>query len=264
MISERLIQKREEAGLKQAELARRIGIGRDSYNRYERSGSRPSLEILALIANELNTSTDYLLGNTNNPAPPGQKVPGFAERFIQLRAGLGLTREELAADFCKRFRRSCTQDMIHKYENGQRMPEATTLMDFADFFGVSEAYLLGDSEIKEPNAQEMERRYRVKKLLDFEYDDWQVRKIIEDGNLNEVYENTQKALGKASMHIAEKRRDNYKETDIRAVILLDDMEFSLITDFRDMSNDSKKDLCRMAKLLAENSNLKKILKNSSE
>ena len=50
MISERLIQKREEAGLKQAELARRIGVGRDSYNRYERSSTRPSLEVLALIA----------------------------------------------------------------------------------------------------------------------------------------------------------------------------------------------------------------------
>jgi len=66
----RLKQLRELAGLSQAELARRLGIGRDLYNKYERAGIQPSYDTLVLIAKTLNTSIDYLLGNSNvNPDP---------------------------------------------------------------------------------------------------------------------------------------------------------------------------------------------------
>jgi len=271
MFSERLTQKREEAGLKQAELARRIGVGRDSYNRYERSGTRPSLEVLALIANELNTTTDYLLGATDNPNPPGQKAAGFAERFLQLRMERRMRQNELAADFSGNYRWECTQDEVSRYENGSRIPEITKLMDFADYFGVSEAYLLGDSHIRETGAQEVERRYRVKKLFDFEYDNWQICKIIEEGDLDITYEGALRALSEAkgrktglamneSMSITEKQPEIEKTAGIRAVIQLDEAEFSLITDFRDIDEDSKNDLCQMAKVLAENSRLKKMLK----
>ncbi|MCL2545743.1 MAG: XRE family transcriptional regulator [Oscillospiraceae bacterium] len=61
MFSERLKAKRKERGLTQAELARRIGVGRDLYNKYERTGTRPSHETLVLLAAELNTTIDYLL-----------------------------------------------------------------------------------------------------------------------------------------------------------------------------------------------------------
>ena len=287
MICERLVQKREEAGLKQAELARRIGVGRDSYNRYEHSKSKPSIEILALIANELNTSTDYLLGNTDNPAPPGQKTSGFAKRFMQLRMERSLSHDELVDDFNKKYQKSCTKDIIKKYENGQRIPEITTLMDFADYFEVSETYLLGESEIKKPDTKEIERRYRAKKLIDFEYNDWQVRKIIEDGELDIVYEAAVKALGvedggnfglnkypyitkpfnepvlqvnESDLFVSEKQHAMDKKTELRAVIQLDESEFSLITDFKDMCEDSKKILCQIAKILVENTKLKKINK----
>jgi len=65
-----LKQLREESGLSQAELARRLGIGRDLYNKYERAGVQPPYEMLVLISKTLNTSTDYLLGvSDSNPAP---------------------------------------------------------------------------------------------------------------------------------------------------------------------------------------------------
>ena len=150
MISERLIQKREEAGLKQAELARRIGVGRDSYNRYERAGSQPSLEILARIATELNTTTDYLLG------------------------------------------------MDRLYEEA-----------------------LGAS------------------------------KKIEDKNGLSVKE--------PYPHSAENHPGMEKTSAAATFIQLDETEFSMITDFREMDAESKKDLLRMAKILAENSRLKKML-----
>jgi len=267
MISERLIKKREEAGLKQAELARRIGVGRDSYNRYERSATRPSLEVLALIAGELNTTTDYLLGATNNPEPHRQKAVGFAERFLQLRLERQMTQEELAAAFSGNYHRECTHDTVSRYENGRKIPNITTLMDFADYFGVSEAYLLGDSDTREAGDQETERRRRAKKLHNFEYDDWQICKIIDEGDLDKAYEEALRALGvKESLavresNIPEKLPGTVKTTGFRAVIQLDEVEFSLITDFRDIEESSKNDLCQMAKILAENSRLKRMLKN---
>ena len=62
MFNERLKKKREERGLTQAELARRVNVGRDSYNKYERAGTKPSQETLVLLAKELRTTVDYLLG----------------------------------------------------------------------------------------------------------------------------------------------------------------------------------------------------------
>jgi len=268
MISERLIKKREEAGLKQAELARRIGVGRDSYNRYERSATRPSLEVLALIAGELNTTTDYLLGATDNPGPRGQKAAGFAERFLQLRIERQMTQEELAADYSRNYHRECPQDMVYRYENGRKIPYITVLMDFADYFGVSEAYLLGDSDIRAASAEETERRRRANKLRDFEYDDWQICRIIDEGDLDNAYEEALRALSvKTGLAVKEPKISDTEEfpvtdkiTTHNAVIRLDEAEFSLITDFRDIDENSKNDLCQMAKVLAENSRLKRMLK----
>jgi len=267
MISERLIKKREEAGLKQAELARRIGVGRDSYNRYERSATRPSLEALALIANELNTTTDYLLGNTDNPQPYSQKAIGFAERFLQLRKERQLTQEEIAVNFSGNYRRGCTQDEVARYENGRKIPNITSLMDFADYFGVSEAYLLGDSDVREAGFAEYEHRRRAKKLSDFGYDEWLICKIIDEGDLDNAYDDALMAPGvKTGLSVRESgmsisgKPPGPDTPRFNAVIQLDEKELSLITDFRDIDECSKNDLCQMAEVLAENSRLKKMLK----
>ena len=257
--------------MKQAELARRVGVGRDSYNRYERSGTQPPLEVLARIAIELNTTTDYLLGNTTDSKPREQKAAGFAERFLQLRMERRMSQAELAAGFSAKYHRACTQDLISRYESGRKMPEITALMDFADYFGVSEAYLLGDSDTRDAGPPEIERRHRAKKLADFAYDDWQICKIIEEGNLDRIYEEVLGALKgfeiksglslkESYIHSAENQPGLEKTAAAAAVIRLDEAELSMINDFREMDADSKKDLLRMAKILAENSRLKKMLK----
>lgn len=56
-----------------------------------RKGSIPNGEILLMLAEYFNTSTDYLLGNTDDPSPPGAEekpqVPGddLAEYLQELR-----------------------------------------------------------------------------------------------------------------------------------------------------------------------------------
>jgi len=64
MLNARLKTRREMLGMTQAEVARRVHVGSDSYNKYERAKAQPSNETLLLLANVLETSVDYLLGRT--------------------------------------------------------------------------------------------------------------------------------------------------------------------------------------------------------
>lgn len=65
MFGEKLREMRTKKGLTQVQLAKLIGVSRDLYNKYERAGTRPSHETLVLLARALDTSVDYLIGNTN-------------------------------------------------------------------------------------------------------------------------------------------------------------------------------------------------------
>ena len=61
-LGERIKKCRQELGLTQEDLAGRLGIGRSSMATYERGAEAPPYGRLIRIANELNVSTDYLLG----------------------------------------------------------------------------------------------------------------------------------------------------------------------------------------------------------
>jgi transcriptional regulator with XRE-family HTH domain len=58
----RLSQIREQRGLSQRELARRVGVNSKQIWRYERNEAEPTATHLAGIAQVLSVSTDYLLG----------------------------------------------------------------------------------------------------------------------------------------------------------------------------------------------------------
>jgi len=64
---DRLQAFRIQRGLSQRELARRSGIGITQIHKYEKGESDPSAKNLALIADQLHVSGDYLLGRTDLP-----------------------------------------------------------------------------------------------------------------------------------------------------------------------------------------------------
>ena len=76
----------------------------------------------------------------------------FGKRFRSLRRGLDLTQEQFLKIFNTKYNRSFTASAISQYENGKRIPEIDALMDFADHFGVTVDYLLGNEPQKEPTA----------------------------------------------------------------------------------------------------------------
>lgn len=70
----------------------------------------------------------------------------FGDRFKILRRATGLTQKQMLKDFNRRFNRAFTAAAISQYENGKRIPEIDSIMDFAAFFNVSTDYLLGKDE----------------------------------------------------------------------------------------------------------------------
>lgn len=65
--TDRLRTLREQHGWSQRELARRCGVSDAQINKYESGQTDPSSTYLKLIAEQLNVSTDYLLGVTDDP-----------------------------------------------------------------------------------------------------------------------------------------------------------------------------------------------------
>ena len=81
MISERIKNLREQHGLTQSELARKLGITRSSVNAWEMGVSVPSTQYLVELSELFQVSTDYLLGI----APfSSLSTDGLSEEDIQL------------------------------------------------------------------------------------------------------------------------------------------------------------------------------------
>ena len=66
---ERIRETREDADLTQAEIASRLGIRQNVYSRYERGENPLPVNHLIKLAEIYCTSTDYLLGLTNERRP---------------------------------------------------------------------------------------------------------------------------------------------------------------------------------------------------
>lgn len=65
----RIKQLREDNDIKQKTLANLLNVSQTTYSRYENGVLDIPLESLIKLAKYYNTSTDYLLGLTNEPKP---------------------------------------------------------------------------------------------------------------------------------------------------------------------------------------------------
>ena len=80
----RLIERRKELGLSQSKLAKRLGTSVSALGRYERAEMTPSVEVAARLAQELNTTVGYLLGETD--LADFLKEPAMIRRLDALKA----------------------------------------------------------------------------------------------------------------------------------------------------------------------------------
>lgn len=68
-MSQRLKELREHNNISQNEIAKILNIKQQQYSRYEKDLNKISLKYLILLAKYYNTSTDYILGITNEKTP---------------------------------------------------------------------------------------------------------------------------------------------------------------------------------------------------
>lgn len=68
--NEILRELREDNDLKQAYVASLLGCATYTYQRYEYGLLLIPVDKLVILADFYDVSTDYILGRTNNPAPP--------------------------------------------------------------------------------------------------------------------------------------------------------------------------------------------------
>ncbi len=70
MLYPRIRALREDKDLKQKQLAAAIGVSQRTYSYYENGQRTLPPEVLCALADFYGTSTDYLLGRTDDDAPP--------------------------------------------------------------------------------------------------------------------------------------------------------------------------------------------------
>ncbi|MBN2980156.1 helix-turn-helix domain-containing protein [Cohnella algarum] len=66
-LGSRIKKLRKERGLTQDDIGRHLGMGRSNVGHIENGRTIPTSETLDKIANILGTTTDYLLGRSNDP-----------------------------------------------------------------------------------------------------------------------------------------------------------------------------------------------------
>ncbi|MFR1021287.1 MAG: helix-turn-helix domain-containing protein [Enterococcus faecalis] len=87
--SERLKDLRKQAGLTQVGVAEKLGISQPAYASWERGVKKPTQDNLVKIAQTLNVSVDYLVGNSEEKADELDNI----ELLFRMNSK-GLTEEE--------------------------------------------------------------------------------------------------------------------------------------------------------------------------
>ena len=85
MLSSRIREIRMAKKISQVELAKRLGVTKQSVSNWENDNIQPSIEMLSRIADVLTVSTDYLLGREERRYID---VTGLSEGAIQIVQGL--------------------------------------------------------------------------------------------------------------------------------------------------------------------------------
>lgn len=103
MFSKRLAELRRQQNKTQQEMADYLGITRPAFTAYESGTREPDYKTLIMLADYLNTNTDYLLGRTDNPSPTifNNKESIREEANV---AYFGKTKEELTEEEADRLK----------------------------------------------------------------------------------------------------------------------------------------------------------------
>lgn len=75
MLGQRICELRTALGWSQVELAKRLGVAKQTVSNWENENIQPSIEMLIRLAKLFNVTTDYMLGMENIPRLNADGLP---------------------------------------------------------------------------------------------------------------------------------------------------------------------------------------------
>ncbi|WP_288333405.1 helix-turn-helix domain-containing protein [Cloacibacillus porcorum] len=144
ILGERIKSLIKHKKLKQKDLAEKIGVLPNTFTRWVNGNRTPDISMLTRIALILGTSTSYLTGETDDPAPMNMENI-LGKRIKENRLLKGFSGQELA-DLI-----GVSQTVIYQYEEGNRNPSTGTLSKIAKVLDTSIDYLMGFSDTASPS-----------------------------------------------------------------------------------------------------------------
>lgn len=84
MLGENIRRLRQERGLNQEELGRRVGASKQSVSNWENGNIAPSIDLLIRLADFFGVSTDYLLGRQSQRTLDVEGLSDIQATHIQL------------------------------------------------------------------------------------------------------------------------------------------------------------------------------------
>lgn len=84
MLGENIRRLRQERGLNQEELGRRVGASKQSVSNWENGNIAPSIDLLIRLADFFGVGTDYLLGRQSQRTLDAEGLTDIQATHIQL------------------------------------------------------------------------------------------------------------------------------------------------------------------------------------
>ena len=119
-------------------LAKQIGCGRNTINRYLNGNQMPDVEILIRIADYFNCTVDFLMGIAQeNKAKEFAKCPSFNNRLNFLCDHFNKTKYALQKVS------GIPESAIYSWQRGETSPNIESIIKIAEFFECSVDFVLG-------------------------------------------------------------------------------------------------------------------------
>ena len=84
MLGQRISETRAAMGWSQVDLARRLGVAKQTVSNWENDNIQPSVEMLVRVARLFGVGTDYLLGLDNIPRLSVEGLPSHVTAHLML------------------------------------------------------------------------------------------------------------------------------------------------------------------------------------
>lgn len=148
----RMKELREEKGLKQKDIAEKMGVTKGSYSMWECGSDTIPLRRLNEFCNIFNVSIDYVVGFSNkrkySNAKPDIKLKITGENLKKIRNKKGLTQVELANEL------KINQPTWNRYEKSRTLILTVVLVELAGKYHYSIDKILGKDKDKDSESED--------------------------------------------------------------------------------------------------------------